>query len=228
MRLGDESISLRAYLRRFLFTEERINTKIRLLSGGERSRVLLAKILKRGGNVLILDEPTNDLDLGTLRLLEEALVAFGGSVIVVSHDRYFLNRVCTAILAFEGDGVLRYQVGNYDYYLEKRERPVTGIDHSGLGKRASAGIADPGYRKATPRKLKWKEERELEGMEAAIIAAENEVTRIEALFSEPDFYVTHAAELATFETKLRAARDEVARLYARWAELGEVATANKC
>ena len=120
VRLGEENITLRGYLRRFLFTDERINTKINQLSGGERSRVLLAKILKRGGNVLILDEPTNDLDLGTLRLLEEALVAFGGSVIVVSHDRYFLNRVCTAILAFEENGVLRYGVGNYDYYLERR------------------------------------------------------------------------------------------------------------
>ena len=102
--LGEQSITLRAYLRRFLFSEDRINTKISQLSGGERSRVLLAKILKRGGNVLMLDEPTNDLDLGTLRLLEEALVAFGGCVIVVSHDRYFLNRVCTSILAFEGEG----------------------------------------------------------------------------------------------------------------------------
>src|SRR6266404_4497293 len=121
--LGEQSITLRAYLRRFLFSEERINTKISQLSGGERSRVLLAKILKRGGNVLMLDEPTNDLDLGTLRLLEEALVAFGGCVIVVSHDRYFLNRVCTSILAFEGEGRVVYHVGNYDYYLEKRGAP---------------------------------------------------------------------------------------------------------
>jgi len=121
--LGEQSITLRAYLRRFLFSEDRINTKISQLSGGERSRVLLAKILKRGGNVLMLDEPTNDLDLGTLRLLEEALVAFGGCVIVVSHDRYFLNRVCTSILAFEGEGRVVYHVGNYDYYLEKRGVP---------------------------------------------------------------------------------------------------------
>src|SRR5438132_371751 len=119
--LGEQSITLRAYLRRSLFSEERINTRISQLSGGERSRVLLAKILKRGGNVLMLDEPTNDLDLGTLRLLEEALVAFGGCVIVVSHDRYFLNRVCTSILAFEGEGRVAYSVGNYDYYLEKRD-----------------------------------------------------------------------------------------------------------
>src|SRR3954462_5520254 len=164
VRLGEESVTLRGYLRRFLFTEERINTKINQLSGGERSRVLLAKILQRGGNVLILDEPTNDLDLGTLRLLEEALVAFGGTVIVVSHDRYFLNRVCTAILAFEGDGVLRYQVGNYDYYLEKR---TTAGDAPALQlKSATAGGAPaPQLKSPKPRKLKYKEERELAGME---------------------------------------------------------------
>jgi ATP-binding cassette subfamily F protein uup len=178
---------------------------------------LLAKILKRGGNVLILDEPTNDLDLGTLRLLEEALVAFGGSVIVVSHDRYFLNRVCTAILAFEGEGQVRYDVGNYDYYLEKRSeegKPLAVEPAKSIGSQRIA---------PKPRKLKWKEERELEGMEAAILAAENEVARIEALFSEPNFYTEHAADLAKFEVELRAARDKVGRLYARWAELGEVA-----
>lgn len=217
VRLGEENITLRGYLRRFLFTEERINTKIDQLSGGERSRVLLAKILKRGGNVLILDEPTNDLDLGTLRLLEEALVAFGGSVIVVSHDRYFLNRVCTAILAFEGDGVLRYAVGNYDYYLEKKSAEAKSIEPVPV--KSGSSQKPP----AKPRKLKWKEERELEGMEATILVAENEVARLEALFAGPDFYATHAAELPKFEAELRKARDEVAHLYARWAELGEVA-----
>jgi ATP-binding cassette subfamily F protein uup len=153
-------------------------------------------------------------------LLEEALVAFGGSVIVVSHDRYFLNRVCTAILAFEGEGVLRHSVGNYDYYLEKRleeGKPVAAEPPKPTPQQKSA---------SKPRKLKWKEERELEGMEAAILAAENEVARLEALFAEPDFYTAHAAELSRFEAELRAARDEVARLYARWAELGEVAGAS--
>lgn len=234
VRLGEENITLRAYLRRFLFTEERINTKIDQLSGGERSRVLLAKILKRGGNVLILDEPTNDLDLGTLRLLEEALVAFGGSVIVVSHDRYFLNRVCTAILAFEDDRVLRYSVGNYDYYLEKRrERPGAGIGQPGETTAVSPqtfigdGTAPvpPGQR-AKPRKLKWKEERELEGIEAVILAAENEVARIETLFAAPDFHASHnASDYAKFEVELRAARDKVARLYGRWEELAKIANA---
>jgi ATP-binding cassette subfamily F protein uup len=135
----------------------------------------------------------------------------------VSHDRYFLNRVCTAILAFEGDGVLRYSVGNYDYYLEKRSEEAKAINFEPVK-------PDPSQRPAAkPRKLKWKEERELEGMEAAILAAEYEVARMEALFAEPDFYTVHASDYAKFETELRKARDEVARLYARWAELGKIA-----
>ena len=170
VRLGDESITLRGYLRRFLFTEDRINSKIELLSGGERSRVLLAKILKRGGNVLMLDEPTNDLDLGTLRLLEEALVAFGGCVIVVSHDRYFLNRVCTSILAFEGEGVVRYSTGDYDYYLEKRAERFAFALHTTGSSTPGSGRPPPDR----PRKLKWREAQELETIEAKILAAEEE------------------------------------------------------
>jgi ATPase subunit of ABC transporter with duplicated ATPase domains len=108
---GESKISLRSYLKRFLFADERITTQVKYLSGGERSRLLLARILKCGGNFLILDEPTNDLDLPTLRVLEEALLAFPGVVCVVSHDRYFLNRVCTDILAFEGDGAIHHSVG---------------------------------------------------------------------------------------------------------------------
>jgi ABC transport system ATP-binding/permease protein len=207
---------LRAYLRRFLFSEERINTKISQLSGGERSRVLLAKILKRGGNVLMLDEPTNDLDLGTLRLLEEALVAFGGCVIVVSHDRYFLNRVCTSILAFEGEGRVAYSVGNYDYYLERRSALSSARDSNP----APAGVTAPPRRgKEKPRKLKWKEEREWESMEANILAAETEVSDLEATFAAPDFYAKPRAEISDLETQLKTARDKVAQLYARWHEL---------
>jgi len=216
VRLGEESISLRAYLRRFLFSEDRINTKISQLSGGERSRVLLAKILKRGGNVLMLDEPTNDLDLGTLRLLEEALVAFGGCVIVVSHDRYFLNRVCTSILAFEGEGRVSYNVGNYDYYLEKRVVPVPAPASTPA---PTAVTTETKKRKDKPRKLTWKEEREWESMETNILAAEQEVSDLEATFAAPDFYMKPRAEMLELETQLKAARDKVAHLYSRWHEL---------
>ena len=119
---GESKISVRSYLKRFLFADDRIMTQVKKLSGGERSRLLLARILKNGGNFLILDEPTNDLDLPTLRVLEEALIAFPGVVCVVSHDRYFLNRVCTDILAFEGDGKIHHSAGDYDYYLEKKQQ----------------------------------------------------------------------------------------------------------
>src|SRR5580693_5863386 len=188
VRLGDESITLRGYLRRFLFSEDRINSKIELLSGGERSRVLLAKILKRGGNVLILDEPTNDLDLGTLRLLEEALLGFGGAVIVVSHDRYFLNRVCTDTLAFEGDGVVTLNAGNYDYYREKKAtRPLPGQ----IGVISKSPEPNTLRRPERARKLSYKETRELETIEAEILATEEEVTRLEAAFAAPDFYEKH-------------------------------------
>jgi ATP-binding cassette subfamily F protein uup len=183
VRLSDESITLRGYLRRFLFTEDRINSKIHLLSGGERSRVLHAKILKRGGNVLMLDEPTNDLDLGTLRLLEEALVAFDGSVVVVSHDRYFLNRVCASILAFEGDGVVRYSIGDYDHYLEKRAERLA----SSAAPPTTASSARGSERLITaqrPRKLNWSERQELETIEDKILAAEENVVRLEAQFAD--------------------------------------------
>src|SRR5205823_13436806 len=189
--LGEQSITLRAYLRRFLFSEDRINTKVSQLSGGERSRVLLAKILKRGGNVLMLDEPTNDLDLGTLRLLEEALIAFGGCVIVVSHDRYFLNRVCTSILAFEGEGRVVYHVGNYDYYLERRGVPGPVRDSYPTPPEAAA---EQRKSQDKPRKLNWKEEREWASMEANILSAENQVSDLEATFAVPEVYAAPRSE----------------------------------
>ena len=117
---GDQRLSARSYLRRFLFSDQRVNEPVAQLSGGERARLMLAKVLRRGGNVLVLDEPTNDLDLPSLRMLEEALADFDGTVLVVSHDRYFLDRICDQIVAFEDAGVF-IQTGNYSYYLEKKK-----------------------------------------------------------------------------------------------------------
>ncbi len=214
---GDERLSLRAYLKRFLFTDERIVARVKHLSGGERSRLLLARILKNGGNFLVLDEPTNDLDLPTLRVLEEALEAFPGVVVVVSHDRYFLNRVCTAILAFEGHGRIAYSEGDYDYYLEKKARLAP--PPSFAAPPAARSAPAPAAAAAKPRKLSFKETRELEGMEAAIAADEEEVARIEALFLEPDFHRQHGHRSAEIHAELAAARERVAALYARWEEL---------
>ncbi|HSI12797.1 MAG TPA: ATP-binding cassette domain-containing protein, partial [Chthoniobacter sp.] len=223
VRLGDENITLRSYLRRFLFTEDRINTKVSQLSGGERSRILLAKILKRGGNVLILDEPTNDLDLATLRLLEEALLGYGGSVIVVSHDRYFLNRVCTDTLAFEGDGVVTVNAGNYEYYREKRASRSAQGALSVASK--SAGVPAP-KRAERARKLSYKETRELETIEADILAAEEEVARLEATFTAPDFYEKHGNDWQAFEDNLKQRKVRVTSLYARWEELEAIRAAS--
>ncbi len=225
VRLGDERITLRAYLRRFLFTEERINSKIELLSGGERSRLILAKILKHGGNVLLLDEPTNDLDLGTLRLLEEALIGFEGTAVVVSHDRYFLNRVCTSILAFEGGGLLRYVVGNYDYYLEKRmDKTAVAATVQESPRPIDAQVSSFPLQKH--RKLTWSEKRELESMEAVISSAEDAVARLESEFGDPEFYTKHGQDWRLLETRLRTLRAKVAELYSRWEELEQIRIPN--
>ena len=219
---GDTKLSVRSYLKRFLFADDRIMTLVKKLSGGERSRLLLAKILKSGGNFLILDEPTNDLDLPTLRVLEEALIAFTGVTCVVSHDRYFLNRVCTDILAFEGDGKIHHSVGDYDYYLEKKQKAVAAAArHSAaiLATNKSAAIAKTGGRPQGPRKLSFKETRELEGIEAQIHAVEAEVARIEGLFADPEYFRKHAATVHQLTHELDAAKEQVPKLYARWEEL---------
>ena len=226
---GEAKISVRSYLKRFLFADDRITTQVRKLSGGERSRLLLAKILKCGGNFLILDEPTNDLDLPTLRVLEEALMAFPGVVLVVSHDRYFLNRVCTNILAFEGDGKIAHSVGDYDYYLEKKERAVKEMARQNAAILALNKTAAPtrkaSAKSAKPRKLSFKEQRELEGMEARIHAEEAEVARIEGLFADPEFFRKHATQVNQLTTELDAAKANVTGLYARWEELEAIRAA---
>jgi len=227
---GEGKLSLRAYLRRFLFTDERIMTQVKHLSGGERSRLLLARILKNGGNFLILDEPTNDLDLPTLRVLEEALIRFPGVALVVSHDRYFLNRVCTDILAFEGDGRIAHSAGDYDYYLEKRSRAqAAAARESGAfltlnQPRAPAPASKPAEKSAKPRKLSFNEMRELEGMETQIHAVDAEIARIEALFASPDYHRTHATQTAQLNADLASAKDRLAKLYARWEALEAVRT----
>ena len=216
---GDSKISVRAYLKRFLFADDRILTQVRKLSGGERSRLLLARILKNGGNFLILDEPTNDLDLPTLRVLEEALIAFPGVVCVVSHDRYFLNRVCTDILAFEGDGKIHHSVGDYDYYLEKKQRAASKSTptHEREYNIAPAKPVTP--IPAKPRKMSFKETRELEGMERAIHEVEAEIARIENLFAAPDFHRTHAKQTDQLVADLATAKENLVKLFSRWEEL---------
>ena len=220
IQLGAEKISVWGYLKRFLFEDERINTKVKYLSGGEKARLTLAKILKQGGNFLILDEPTNDLDLSSLRLLEEALATYLGCVIVVSHDRYFLNRVCTGILAFEAGGKVVYNPGDYDYYLEKRrEREAAALAAAEPVRPAKPQSSAPLPAPKERRKLSYKEQRELDGMEEAIAAAEEKVSEIETCFSDPDFFAKYGSRAAELQRQLDDAKAECARLYERWDEL---------
>lgn len=226
VQFGEGKLSLRAYLKRFLFTDDRIVTQVKHLSGGERSRLLLARILKNGGNFLILDEPTNDLDLPTLRVLEEALIVFPGVVLVVSHDRYFLNRVCTGILAFEGEGKVTYSVGDYDYYVEKRKREEKAALEWQKAAAKSAANAKPSKQTAataqpTPKakKLSFKEQKELEGMEAAIHAVEENIAKIEAKLADPEFYKKNAAQANALATDLETEKAKLGKLFERWEEL---------
>jgi ATP-binding cassette subfamily F protein uup len=221
VQFGNETLGARAYLRRFLFNDQRINERVDLLSGGERARLMLAKVLKNGGNLIILDEPTNDLDLQSLRMLEEALASFDGSVIVVSHDRYFLDRICDQIIAFEDDGV-RIQEGNYSYYLEKRQAREAA-------QRAQAQAWKTPVKAQTaiqekPRKLSLKERAELETIEHTILAAEEQVAALETLLNEPEFQLKRYEEIPATLEKLEAAKAKAAALYSRWEKLEALAS----
>ncbi|HKI79963.1 MAG TPA: ABC-F family ATP-binding cassette domain-containing protein [Ignavibacteriaceae bacterium] len=218
IKFGKNQLSIWTYLRRFLFTDDRINTEVGRLSGGEKSRLTLAKILCAGGNFLMLDEPTNDLDLPTLRILEEALTAFEGCVMVVSHDRYFLNRVCNGILALEGNGEIYYSEGGYDYYIEKKKlRENENEKGKSIEKKESN--AGESRVKAKPKKLSYKDALELETIEEKIVEAESEVEEIEKTFTSPDFYVKHGEKINELTAELDEAKEKVKKLYERWEEL---------
>jgi ATP-binding cassette ChvD family protein len=228
------------YLQKFGFEGEVQRTAIRSLSGGEQNRVQLAKMLRAGGNLLVLDEPTNDLDLNTLRVLEEAVDAFEGSAVIVSHDRYFLNRLCTHILAFEGDEQLTVYAGNYDDFRATKVRQAAAARSSvaarakGDAPKADVAVAKPqaaaaaaatatataaATAAAAKRKLSWTEQKELDGMDDAIAAAEAEVAGLDGLLADPTLYTDRQADIADLVRRQMAAKEKAARLYRRWEEL---------
>jgi ATP-binding cassette subfamily F protein uup len=186
--------------------------QVKALSGGERNRLLLARLFLQGANVLVLDEPTNDLDLVTLNVLEQLLLQFTGSVLLVTHDRYFLDKVATGILAFDGEGhAVRYP-GNYETYTALRPSPAAAAVP---GK--SAQEKRPRPRK--PGKLSFKEQRELESMEPLIEAAEAAKTAAETKLSDPQTYAREPQRVPELQRELERSSGEAERLYARWQEL---------
>jgi len=204
VRFGKQQLSIWTYLRRFLFTDDRINTLVGRLSGGEKSRLTLAKILCNGGNFLMLDEPTNDLDLPTLRILEEALLAFEGCVVVVSHDRYFLNRICDGILALEGNEEIYYSEGGYDFYIEKKNNREQNFKES----KQKEDNEDSRIRNKQ-KKLSYKDSLELAQIEEKIMQAESEVEEIEKIYSSPDFFEKYASQTNELNLKLDKAKEKV-------------------
>ncbi|MEK7349093.1 MAG: ATP-binding cassette domain-containing protein [Candidatus Eisenbacteria bacterium] len=200
------------YLRDFLFTPEQIQGSIVRLSGGERKRLQLAKILSRPCNLLVLDEPTNDLDLETLELLESLLLEFQGTLLIVSHDRAFLDNVVTSTLVFEGAGQWREYVGGYADWLRQKEpaeRPP------------AAKPARPKQERTTvrPRRIGFKEKRELHELPGTIEKLEVEKQGLFALMASPSFYTARGEEIARIREKLAAVEAEIHKAYARWMEL---------
>ncbi|MDI1314886.1 ABC-F family ATP-binding cassette domain-containing protein [Prosthecobacter sp.] len=223
VQFGPEKMHVRTYLRRFLFTDERVTMRVKELSGGEQSRVLLAKILRRGGNFLILDEPTNDLDLQTMRVLEEAILSFKGCVLVVSHDRYFLDRVCDRMLAFEGEGRIHECAGNYSYYQEKRSAKAAAelaLVNAAVKKEKVAAANAP-----KQKKMPQKEQRELAECEAAITSLESEIAAMEGELANPETFVKLGAGTNEYMAKLDKKKHELEGKFSRWAELEEVRVA---
>jgi len=214
--VNERQVRIEPFLAGFQFPSELFDTPIEKLSGGEKNRVLLAKLLLKGGNVLVLDEPTNDLDLMTLRVLEEALIAFEGTVIVVSHDRWFLDRVATRIVYLDPHGGVRLHPGSVTSLIEqmKKERVAA---RPRRGNRGDTRGAKAKPKKA--RKLSWTEQQELDGLTDKIHEAEARLAEIDAELADSEFYArseTHVRDRTKLRGDLAA---EVAALYARWEKL---------
>jgi len=201
------------YLQDFLFSPERARTPVHILSGGERNRLLLAKLFTKPSNVLVMDEPTNDLDAETLELLEDLLSEYSGTLLLVSHDREFLNNVVTATLAFEGDGRISANVGGYDDWQRNSAKSINVLPEPKGAK--EKGRPD----KEKPRKLSFKEERELEALPEQIAALEEEQTGLHARLADPEFYKSAGAEVTAINDRLAALEAELERVYSRWEEL---------
>ncbi len=211
-----------SYLEDFLFEPARARTPIKALSGGERNRLLLARLFTKPANVLVLDEPTNDLDAETLELLEDLLVEFGGTVLLVSHDRAFLNEVSTSLLVFEGEGRIGEYIGGYDdWQKERAAQAAAAAAAEEKAKREARGAAPKGGGAAAKpaRKLSNKERAELEALPKRIEALEAEQATLTAKLADPAFFKTAGAEVARATGRLQEIEAELATAYARWSEL---------
>ena len=243
IQVGDETRHVVGYLQDFLFTPERARTPVRFLSGGERNRVLLARLFAKPANVIVLDEPTNDLDAETLELLEDRLIQFSGTVLVVSHDRAFLNQVVTSTIVND-DGEFREYAGGYDDWIRQRDQRAAAeqaapsqADSARATVKSAKGLASTSSQ-VTPspsasataapaagdsverkRRLSFKEKQELTALPKRIEQLEKEIAELHQAMAQPDFYQQAGEQIAQEASRLKGLEDELAGSYERWEHL---------
>lgn len=216
--LGGKGRHVIGYLQDFLFSPERSRTPVRFLSGGERNRVLLAKLFAKPANVIVLDEPTNDLDAETLELLEERLVDFEGTVLLVSHDRSFLNNVVTSTVAYEC-GNWREYVGGYDDWVRQRAKAESTAEKSRATTTATSGSNANQPAESKAKRLSYKEQQELSSLPGLIEKLEAEIEALHQVFAAPEFYQQPGDKIAKEQARLKDVETRLAKSYARWEEL---------
>ena len=212
--VNGQSRHVAGYIRDFLFDTRQLDSPVKALSGGERNRLLLARLFARPSNMMILDEPTNDLDMDTLDLLEDVLGDYQGTLLLVSHDRDFLDRLVTSTIAVEGDGVIAEYPGGYSDYLVQRPPPKEKTAAPAKAKPAAAPAA------AKPKgKLSYKDQRELDDLPARMDKLSAEVAKLESALADPDLFARDAATFQNTSDRLQAKQAELAAAEERWLEL---------
>ncbi|MFT6757110.1 MAG: ATP-binding cassette subfamily F protein uup [Chitinophagales bacterium] len=206
-----------SYLGDFLFTPERVRTPVKALSGGEQNRAILAKLFSKPTNILVLDEPTNDLDVETLELLEEILSEFKGTLLLVSHDREFMDNVVTSIIVLEGHGRVGEYVGGYSDWVAQGGKLIEATEHKKLEKKVAA--VEPVAESATTKKLSYNDQRELDKLPALIETLDKKQAELELLMSDPDFFKGEQTDIDKTVQQLADTQQALEIAYGRWEEL---------
>jgi ABC transport system ATP-binding/permease protein len=211
------------YLQDFLFSSDQANGYITQLSGGERNRLMLARLFTRPSNLLVLDEPTNDLDMETLDILEDYLLNYAGTILLVSHDRAFINNVVTSTLVFEGEGLVKEYIGGYDDWLRQKSLEKAQAEAAGPPKAAA-----PDLRAPRPKaRFGYRQQKELEALPAAIDAIEKEQAELFLLMGQADFYKSEKTAITAKQARLETLKNELSAAYARWEELENLKNAEQ-
>jgi len=230
IEIGNQRQHVKSYLGDFLFSPARANSPVRSLSGGERNRLLLARLFARPANVLVLDEPTNDLDIDTLELLEELLQNYDGTVFLVSHDRAFLDNVVTSTIAFEGDAKWREYEGGVQDWLTQSNRAKAWAAQANASTKTSEAAAKPSATVSAPgkaapaKKLSFKEQREYDGLPGLIEQLEAEQAKLNRLLADGSLYVNESKKAADMAARITQIDDELLTAMERWETLGQRAT----